>query len=220
MKKCLKVALVLMAAIALVVCSILGTLAYLRSNDSVTNTFTVGKVGITLDEAPVNEYGEVVAGDRVDGNTYKLIPGHTYVKDPTVTVTDGSEESYIRMIVKITDYADVKTVFGNDFLPQNFVQGWDPAVWVTTNVIGTENNGDTAVYEFRYFETVDTLNNQPLELDALFDSFEIPDGISNDNLAKLAEMKIIVEAHAIQADGFNGNEDDAWTAFDQEMANN
>lgn len=214
MKKFMKVALVLMAAIALVVCSILGTLAYLKSTASVTNTFTVGNVKITLDEADVDEYGKIIENaPRVTGNEYKLIPGHSYVKDPTVTVAAKSEKSYVRMIVKITDFEDVETVLGPNFLPQYFVEGWDPAVWVTTNVIGTENNGDTAVYEFRYFETVDTLNNQPLKLDALFDSFEIPDGIENDDLAKLEEMEIIVEAHAIQADGF-ADANAAWIAFD------
>lgn len=73
-----------------------GTLAYLTSQDSVTNTFTVGKVNITLDEADVDEYGvEIPDASRTDANEYKLLPGHTYVKDPIVHVTAGSENSYL-----------------------------------------------------------------------------------------------------------------------------
>ena len=44
--------LVSLAALALVAAiSIGGTLAYLTSQDQVTNTFTVGNIKITLDEA-------------------------------------------------------------------------------------------------------------------------------------------------------------------------
>lgn len=73
-----------------------GTLAYLKSQDTVTNTFTVGKVDITLDEATVDVYGDEVSdAARTDANEYKLLPGHTYTKDPTVHVAAGSENSYL-----------------------------------------------------------------------------------------------------------------------------
>ena len=73
-----------------------GTIAYLTSNDSVTNTFTVGKVEITLDEAKVDEYGVAATpATRVDKNDYKLIPGHTYTKDPTIHVATGSEDCWL-----------------------------------------------------------------------------------------------------------------------------
>ena len=51
-----------------------GTLAYFTDDTGVAeNTFTVGDVEITLDEAKVNEYGvEVPGANRVLENTYKL----------------------------------------------------------------------------------------------------------------------------------------------------
>lgn len=50
--------LVSLAALALVAAiSIGGTLAYLTSKDEVVNSFTVGSVGITLDEAAVDTDG-------------------------------------------------------------------------------------------------------------------------------------------------------------------
>ena len=73
-----------------------GTIAYLTSNDSVTNTFTIGKVDITLDEAKVDEYGAAIEDvPRVKANSYKLIPGHTYTKDPTIHVAAGSEDCWL-----------------------------------------------------------------------------------------------------------------------------
>lgn len=87
-------------AVLLVVASVFGTVAYMTSKDQVKNTFTVGKVAINLDEAKVTEDGKPVEGaDRVKENSYKLVPGLTYTKDPMVTVLDGSEASYVRMKV-------------------------------------------------------------------------------------------------------------------------
>ena len=93
MKKTLTVLLALVLVIAM---SVAGTMAYLTSTDSVTNTFTVGNVKITLDEAKASEYGvadNTVA--RVQKNEYKLIPGHSYTKDPTIHVDANSEDCYL-----------------------------------------------------------------------------------------------------------------------------
>ena len=85
-----------LCAVLLVVSTVFVTMAYLTSKDSVTNTFTVGKVTITLDEAKVTADGEKVQGaDRVKENKYHLIPGHFYVKDPTIHVANGSEECWL-----------------------------------------------------------------------------------------------------------------------------
>ena len=93
MKKKLMTVLALVLVIAM---SVAGTVAYLTSTDTVTNTFTVGNVEITLDEAKVDEYGVAdTSATRVDKNDYKLIPGHTYTKDPTIHVADGSEDCWL-----------------------------------------------------------------------------------------------------------------------------
>ena len=144
-----------LCAVLLVVTTVFATMAYLTSTDEVVNTFTVGKVSIKLDETDVNLYGVKDGETRVKSNEYKLIPGHEYVKDPTVHVEAGSEESYIRMIVTITDFADVKAAFGDDFLPQNFVKGWNGSIWETTGAVVEKEN--TATYEFRYHEKVPQL---------------------------------------------------------------
>lgn len=228
----------------------LGTVAYLTDRDSVANTFTVGKINITVDEADVDKNGDpLVKVDtkgngfnenddddkvmteeeamtkhpgketqelpRVTANEYKLIPGGTYTKDPTMTVTAGSEDCYVRMIVKINMIDTLKEVFGNDFLPQNYVKGWDPTVWISTKEIEkiTEDGKDWWVYEFRYYEAVPSPEDD-LELPALFTEIEIPKEIPGDQLAKLDGLDIKVEGHAIQTAAFNGDVNAAWNAFD------
>ena len=96
MKKTTKIIALLLCAVLLVAGSVMGTLAYLTSQAEVKNTFTAGNVTITMDEAKVDEYGVPEAGAaRVVNNTYKLIPGHTYTKDPTVKVGANSEDCWV-----------------------------------------------------------------------------------------------------------------------------
>ena len=209
MKK--SIALVMMAVL-LVAASVMGTLAYLTSKDTVKNTFTVGKVKITLDEAKVNTDGTLVPNaDRVKTNSYKLMPGHEYTKDPTVTVKEGSEESYVRQIVtvsfnKVLTDNQLATNLDNIFL------GYSASVWVrNAKDVKTENGKTVITYEYRYKETV-TATDGDKKLPALFTGIKIPDDWTNETLAGFGEFEINIEAHAIQADGFT-TADAAWAKF-------
>ena len=125
--------LVACLCVALAVLTIAGTtLAYLTSQETVTNTFTVGKVEIKLDEAKANADGTLVPNaDRVKENSYKLIPGHTYNKDPMVTVLKGSESSYIKMTVTFTKAAELDAIFApNGADMTSIFNGYDSANWI------------------------------------------------------------------------------------------
>ena len=92
----IKPLLTLCCALLLVAAGVFGTLAYLTGTDTVNNTITVGNVKITLDEAKVTTDGTPVEGaDRVKANEYHLLPGHTYTKDPTVTVKGGGARAML-----------------------------------------------------------------------------------------------------------------------------
>ena len=212
MKK-FKALLVVACALLLVAASVFGTMAYLTSTDTVTNTFTVGSVAIKLDEADVKLDGtyETDHDSRVDANNYKLMPGHEYIKDPTVTVLKDSESSYVRMLVTISNASTLKEVFGADFLPENYGKGWDRTVWIASGIT-EDTTANTITYEFRYKETV-AAPTADVVLDDLFESFTVPGAVNNDQLAKLKDMTITVVAHAIQADGFT-DADAAWAAFE------
>ena len=204
--------LLLACAVLLVSLSVGATLAYLTSTtDIVQNTFTVGNVKIILDETDVDLYGVKDGETRVIKNDYKLLPGHTYIKDPTVTVKAKSEECYIRMIVTISHIDELKAIFGDDFLPQYFVNGWDSTKWLTTGSIVSVGNVNT--YEFRYYKTVNTLDGSDRVLEDLFTEIFVPGDVTNDELATLKDMEINVVAHAIQADGF-ADADAAWAAWE------
>ena len=225
MKMAKKIMVLLLCAVLLVGVSVAGTAAYLTSQDTVVNTFTVGQVKIELDEAKVGEDGRYADHDvRVKGNEYHLLPGMTYDKDPTVTVKANSDEAYIRMLVKVTNIESLKMVFtdsgyyGADgtFLLEKLVGGWDPAIWVYE---GYTQDGNDGTYEFRYFTPVDTMNGQDLVLDDLFETITIPGKeVNNDNIVHLDKVQIDVVAQAIQtagftADGAKTTEDVAWVAF-------
>ena len=231
-------------AVLLVVASVFGTVAYMTSKDQVKNTFTVGKVAINLDEAKVTEDGKPVEGaDRVKENSYKLLPGLTYTKDPMVTVLDGSEASYVRM--KVT-FNNARTIIDMCTDPEfaedgptgveeayplirmvNFVEAnamkWDGII--PDNMVDTEEmlanpkyftydkEADTLTYYFYYNETVAAPNGD-VALPVLFDSITVQNWVTGDQLKELDGFQINVEAEAIQAAGFDKAED-AWAAFAQ-----
>ena len=189
-----------------------GTIAYLTDTDTVTNTFTVGNVAITLDEAKVDEYGKAVTpAERVDANTYKLIPGHNYTKDPTVTVLKDSESSYIKMTVTFSKAAELDAIFAPTGANMTSIfNGYDSTNWIYKG--NTEDtNANTRTYEFWYKEAVAAPEGNVV-LDALFDSITVPDTITGTQLASIKGMTITVNAYAMQADGF-ATAEAAWAAF-------
>ena len=200
-----------LCAVLLVVGTILGTVAYLQDTASVVNTFTVGNVHLKLDEAVVDEKGEPTGGRTETGNAYHLIPGETYTKDPTVTVLKSSEESYVRMMLTLNCAGELDAIFApNGAVLTEIFKGYDATKWEYVDV--TRGNDNTITYEFRYFETVKPQKDTDLVLDALFDTVTVPNTMTGEQLATIADLKITVEAHAIQATGF-ASADDAWTAF-------
>lgn len=239
MKTKSKALLMTLCAVLLVAASVLGTMAYLTSTDEVENTFTVGNVKITLDEAKVNADGVVSSNDRVKGNEYKLMPGHTYVKDPTVTVKAPSVDSYVRMKVTFNNAAAIIALCTNpEFAGDdptgvenafplirmvNFVEAnaakWDGItldnMFETEEMLGNAKyfvrSGDTLTYYFYYKDKVGapTADNQ---LAVLFDHITVPEWVTGGQLAGLNGFKISVVAEAIQADGFE-TADEAWAMF-------
>ena len=241
MKTRSKALLLTLCAVLLVTASVLGTLAFLTSTDEVKNTFTVGSVNITLDEAKVKTDGTPVEGAaRVKANEYHLLPGHTYTKDPTVTVKDGSESAYVRLKVTFNNAADIIAMctdpeYADDgptgvenayplirmvkFVEANAAK-WDGII--PDNMVDTEEmldnskyfqkTGDTLTYYF-YYETPVAAPDGDVKLETLFDAVTVPGWVKGDQLAKLNDFKITVVAEAIQADGFT-NADAAWAAFD------
>lgn len=214
MKTRSKALLLTLCAVLLVTASMLGTMAYLTDNKTVTNTFTVGSVAITLDEAKVDEAGNAVGTDRVQSNEYKLLPGHTYTKDPMVTVLKGSEASYVKMTVTFSKADELDAIFAPDGADLTSIfKGYDNTSWIYKGNTKDETK-NTRTYEFWYKETVGAPDGN-VALDALFDSITVPGTITNEQLETIEGMTITVNAYAIQADGF-ADAEAAWAAFKAE----
>lgn len=236
MKTKSKALLLILCAVLLVAASVLGTMAYLTSSAEVKNTFTIGKVEIKLDETDVTN----PTGPRVTANSYKLMPGTTYTKDPTVTVKAGSEESYVRMKVTFNNAAEIIALCTDpDMVDEvtgvenafplirmvNFVEA-NAAKWdgiIPDNMVETEDMlampkyfvhdaaTDTLTYYFYYKATASGAEGDVV-LPVLFDSIKVPEWVTGEQLKALDNFRITVIAEAIQAGSF-ANADKAWAAF-------
>lgn len=187
-----KVILTVLCAVLLVVGSVLGTMAYLTSQTATANnTFTVGNVAITLDEAAVNDDGTVKTDGngepvaRVTANKYKLMPGHTYVKDPTIHVASGSEDCWL--FVKVDNGISVIEDNSSTIASQMAANGW--------TVIDNNKN----VYAYR--STVSAGDNI-----SVFGGFKIA---GNADTSTYTSATIDITGYAVQADGFS-TAADAW----------
>lgn len=182
-------------SVCLVVCllatAIIGTtLAYFTDTAKVTNTFTVGNVEITMDEAWVNAYGEKLDEDgevweeganlagRVTANNYKLIPGRSYTKDPTIHVDADSEDCYLFVTI------------------DNGISGVIEAL---------DLDGWTYVAKGNYYYygegkgTVMSKNGEAV----VFSGFTVLTTVDADGLKAVNGEQIVVNAYAVQADGFD-----------------
>lgn len=238
MKTKSKALLLTLCAVLLVAASVLGTMAYLTSTAKVENTFTIGKVEIKLDETDVTN----PTGPRVQANSYKLMPGTTYTKDPTVTVKAGSEESYVRMKVtfnnasklmamlpnagNLEDFTDEEIALIKKVAPILFLTNYtalDP-VWLPEyHMFGMEKTladpnyfvydaANDTVTYIFYYPTTVTATDKDVVLPAVFTEISLPEHVTGEQLAKLNNFQITVIAEAIQAGSFD-NAADAWSHF-------
>lgn len=176
MKTGKQVVLLVLCVMLLAASAVMGTLAYLTSSAEVRNTFTVGKVAITLDETDNTK----TDGSRTEtGNHYHLLPGITYVKDPVIHVDDDSETCYLFVKVdnEIADIEATATV-----ADQMAANGW-------TLVDGTDN---IYVYESTVVAGTDV---------HVFSTITVSGSVDGDTLASYAGKTVLVTAYAIQAEG-------------------
>lgn len=206
MKK--KYLIIIFCAVLISIFSIATTVAFLSDQESKVNVFTIGKVSITLDETEVDELGNKLSDKRVIENKYHLMPGYTYLKDPTVTVKEGSNDSYIRILITINKVLELKSIYGEDFTPNSIYSNWGEN-W---QYIGKKENADSSItYEYRYKKVVNSLNGDN-KLEPLFQNFTIPGKTTIGELENLEDLEVKIIGQAIQASGFK-TANDAWSSF-------
>ena len=212
----------LMLCIAMLAIAVVGgTLAYFTDDDDVTNTFTMGNVAISLDEAKVERpEGEDVweaTDERVKENEYEgVYPGAVLPKDPTVH-NEGTYGAYVRAKVIV----NFNALAGLQESGKLFANGVDDSDLTAIVNIDTENwtfeamefpteDPTALIYSYRY----NTELAAGADTTPLFTEVSIPGFVSNEVVTKygLGEFQIKVIAEAIQADGF-ADADAAWAAF-------
>lgn len=125
-KKVLKAGLLALAAIVLVVATVLATIAYLTASSAVSNVFTVGNVAITMFEHKVTPEGELVTpSTEVDANSYHLVPAQSYVKDPTIRILSklqNGQETADSMYLFVKSSNQIRTIEAANAI-EGFVPG-------------------------------------------------------------------------------------------------
>lgn len=191
MKTNRKALLLVLCAVTLVAGSVFGTFAYLTDTEAVTNTFTVGSVYIELDESDVDD--STPGKDRDYANKYHLIPGHTYIKDPTIYVDADSEDCYLFVKVVNEISAIETTEKAKKIAGQMENLNWVAVPGETNVYVLAKGEGDA---KFKY--TVS--KGATVEV---FKEFTIDGSVTNDRLAPYKGKSVVVTAYAVQADGFD-----------------
>lgn len=209
MKTKMKALIVSICAVLLVVTTVFATMAFLTSQDTVTNTFTVGEVSITLDEKDTdNSQTNTTTLGRDKANEYHLLPSQAYVKDPTVHVAKNSEDCFV--YVKVTNGiagAEAQTDTYNGVEYKSISDQIEDLGWTALVV-------DDKTVDGVYYKTVAKEGaNRDL---VVFNEFKIKDEITNAELAiyvteeENATKIIEVIAYAVQCAGFD-DAADAWS---------
>lgn len=194
-----KALLMSLCAVLLVAASVLGTMAYLTDSKDVKNTFTVGNVTITMDETDVDD--STPNKERDQANSYKLLPGHTYTKDPIIHVDANSEDCYL--FVKVDNQIAAIEADGNTTVAaQMATKGWK----------AVEGKDGIYVYVGTTAAPVAVKANDNV---TVFEQLVIAGTVNGDTLKAYKNKTITVTAYAVQKDGFEGKTaDQIWsTAF-------
>ena len=195
MKTRSKALLLILCAMLLLIASALGTVAYLTVQDTVKNTFSVGKVDVTLDEGSEGSAGKRSmrarsTGAPVDENDHILMPGHTYTKDHTIHVDAVSEDSYIFVKVEngIASYEAASSAEEGGYrtiADQITDNGWT----------ALESAADVYYREYTKSSTGSDF--------AVFNTFKIADNANDAESWGSCDAQVAVTAYAVQKDGFD-----------------
>lgn len=243
--KLLKTLALVMAAVLLVIATVFATMAYLTSSSAVSNVFTVGSVKIQMFETKVNNKGEAqeFGVKTADTNSYHLLPGKSYLKDPTVYVDKTCEPSYLFVRVR----NDLKSIEEkNDpnhltIVEQLKKNGWHEIERATSNVdavfvyVGKpavgEEPGDQVMHSVEINgETVSVPMAKKVgtgvegEHYDVFNEFTITDNLAENNdqagagvpsLDAFGGARVAIVAYAIQADlaDFDESQDCTYEAY-------
>lgn len=159
----------LLSLVLLIGCVVGGTLAWLvASSETVTNTFSVGDINITLSETT--------------GTSYKILPGGTSAKDPTLKIQQGSEKCWVYVLI------DNSVVLNGTVVATPNINEND---WKVVDKSGTKTL-------YRYKDVVDASSAE--QTLGVFTTVAYADTITKDNINTLKDTKIVITGYAHQSE--------------------
>lgn len=187
-----KKSMTVVLSLVLVLClAVGGTLAWLTAKtDTVTNTFTVGDINLELYEHVLQADGTLGETTTNSGNdNYKMVPGNTLPKDPTVVVKANSEACWL--FVKVEKSTNFDT-----YMSYTVDSQWT-ALAGNEGVFYKEVAANTADQEFNVLADKKVV---------------VKDDVTKDMLetAKTSQPTIKFTAYAVQKDNVT-SASDAWT---------
>ena len=206
-QKALKI-LVTALSVVLVIClSVAGTLAYLQlKTNSVVNTFSPSNIELKLEETATE-------GGTSTANTYQMIPGVVYAKDPQVTVTSDID-CYVFVQVEESNNFD-------DFMTYAIAGGWK---LFSTGTEEIDTVGNDAYVLYREVSAEEAKNGEVFNVlagDATYANgiVTVKSEVTKAQMDKLYDENgnvkdqptLTFTAYAIQVAGFENNVTGAWT---------
>ena len=212
-----KILILLLALVLLIGCAAGGTLAWLMTKtDPVVNTFTVGNVAITLKEHVLNpttgQWQTPETLTDVGNQGIQVLPGRTIQKDPTLTVLKGSEECYVRVLIKISWSEEADAEFAQ-FAYGSWIQfnsNWSMERIFDGTFITNQKYVGYDVYELRYKPGAVDATEADVKI-PIINSMTFPGDLDNDQIAALEGAGITLIAQAVQAENF-ADDDAAFAA--------
>lgn len=187
-----KIAIAIAAAALAGTCAIGGTLAWLTATDAKTNSFTVGNVDVTVTET------------NTDGE-YTVAPGVQTQKDPKITVTANSVDSYV--FVKVTNDTN-GLIAPYEYVDEQYIAlGAKNTADENWTYVTTDEEDGSLIYVYtgpKATGGVVASAQTATELDTIFESvmlsntYVAPDGSMTNEI----DGDITITAYAIQAASF------------------
>ncbi len=174
--------LIIAAVVMLLVFLVGGAIAFFTDTDSKTNTFTVGKVDITLTEP-----------NWVATNAENLLPGATVTKDPTVTLASDSADAYVFVKVEVPCVGSGNTL--RELFTYTTASGWSELSEAA--VACTAGGKATHVYA----HTAAMTKNESA---TLFSSVKLDENLTETEAGALTTIEMPINAYAIQKDNVAG----------------
>ncbi len=160
--------LTLSLVLVMMVVAVGGTIAWLTdTTQTITNTFTDSEVDIKLAETTKD---------------YKMVPGNTISKDPTVTVEANSEAAWLFVkIEKVNNF--------DNYMTYNMQDGW-------TELTGVTLPENTKVY---YRQVAASTADQPFTV-IKDNTVTVNEGVTNTMMdtAATAKPQLVITAYAVQ----------------------